>query len=120
MTRFAAGLIIGALLSSVTLVSAQVTLGRFTGLGIMGEPRILRMGYALGISDTIQSLASLIREARATSVDASRLHDGILRTADCFQRDGIIVDQFVTFAESKWTQQPMYSAASTLMTRACE
>jgi hypothetical protein len=119
MTRFAAGLIVGALLSSVTLVSAQVTLGHFTGLGIMSQPRILRAGYTLGISDTIQSIASGIREARATSMDMSRLPDGILQIADCFQRN-VIVDQFVAFAESKWTQRPMYSAASTLMAKACE
>jgi hypothetical protein len=66
MTRFAAGLIVGAVLSSATLVSAQMTLGRFNGQGIMNQPRTVRTGYALGINDTIQSLASLIREARAT------------------------------------------------------
>ncbi len=120
MTRFAAGLIAGAVLSSVTLVSAQVTLGHFTGLGVMGQPRTVRAGYALGISDAVQSLASPIREARANGMDTSTLPDFILKTAVCFQRNGIIVEQFVIFAESKWSQQPMYSAASTLMAKACD
>jgi hypothetical protein len=121
MVRFSAGVIVGCLLTSATMVSAQQIPQWFSGAQLSKIAGVVQNGYAAGASDMLNAVISwndyLITYRPGSTLEAANL--AMKQSSDCFHDHSAGgLGQFTAWLKSMWLGSDT-SAAVLMLTHAC-
>ncbi len=119
--RFIAGMIVGLVLGTITVVSAQ-TQSWYSGAKILGQDEIFQNGYVAGMYDGFANARNLLSRGMGINASPAGVLSELDRYLACMNKNSATLGQFRSWAVTQWTNyrdNDKYSAAAVMLSYEC-